>query len=136
MRNLLCLLFLAAVIVGCASVNPNAGQKDPTTGAVQPPYLPNKTVTDGVAGAQPYVGLVPAPYNTAVEAALLLATGIAGIVAGVKNKQAGTATATATQLATSVVAQGPTVAQAVLDHASANEAVYPAVANLVNLKTV
>ncbi len=138
MKKYLSLLVLVLVVVlvpSCASPNPNAGKPDPITGQPQPPFSPNKTGTDIVNGAAPVAAALPPPYSAIAIGVLTLTTAIMGYAAQQKNAAATTATATANQLAASVAAQPATVTQAILDHASTNVAVYPAVAGLVNQNT-
>lgn len=129
--------FLLASLWGCASVNPNAGKPDPITGQPQPPFITNTNLTAGLEAAHG-ANQATAPFNPyagLVDAALGIAALVGGGIAAFKNAQAKTATATAAQLAASVAAQPASVTQAILDHASNNEAVYPAVAGLVNQKS-
>lgn len=128
------LIFLL-LFVGCASPNPNFNPALPPS-ASNPPSVPNKTAAGLADLAGQIAPVAPAPYGPLVGGIGLLIGAVAGIIAKKNNDSKIAAQATTTQLAASVVAQGPTVAQAVLDHASNNEAVFPAVANAVNLKTV
>ena len=124
-----------SLLAGCASPNPNYDASKPAS-ATNQPYAPNKSAAQAADTAGAVAPLVPPPWGTAVAGLGLLVGVVASTIAKIKNDQAISAAATASQLAASVVAQGPTVAQSVLDHASANEAVYPAVADVVNKKTV
>jgi hypothetical protein len=133
-----------AIIVGCASPNPAFNPAQPPS-ATNPPYVPNTNVTTGVAIGQGVNAVTTPvnPYSGLVDIGLGAAAAIAAWIAKRKNDQAAAAndhaaqqTAVANQLAASVVAQGNTVAQSVLDHASTNEAVFPAVADAVNRKTL
>ena len=128
-------MLMLAILIGCASPNPNFNPNVPISSTNQP-NIPNTTVTKVVDTGSQVAPLVPPPYNGIVIAGLGLATAIAGIFAKVKNDQAAASAATTNQLAASVAAQGPTVSQQVLDHAANNEAVYPSVADAVNKKTV
>lgn len=141
MKKLLlaCLLSfaIASLIVGCASPNPTFNPGQPPS-ASNPPYVPNTNVTTGVAIGQGVNGVTAPfnPYSPLVDIGLATAAAVAAWIAKRKNDQAVASGAVASQLAASVVAQGPTIAQQVLDHASNNEAIYPDVADVVNKKTV
>jgi len=103
---------MAVIIIGCASPNPNYNPALPVSGT-NPAYLPNTNVTTGVAIGQG-VNAVTAPVNPYapfLDLGLGLAAAIATLIAKRKNDAL-------SQLATSVVAQGASVAQAVTDHAS------------------
>lgn len=131
------LVGLAILVYGCASPNPTYNASQPVS-ASNPAYIPNTNVTTGIGVAQG-VNAVTAPlnpYSPLVDIGLTTGLAVAAWFAKRKNDQLAASTAVTNQLAASVVAQGPTVAQAVLDHASSNEAVYPAVADVVNKKTV
>jgi hypothetical protein len=144
-------LVISAVITGCTTTNPNAGQTTVTqTGAgpitnVEPPFVISpslgaisNTVT-GILGATAPIN----PYaSLTTPLATLILTGI-GLVSGylVQKKNttaalntAATHAATINQLATSIAAQGNAVAQAVIDHASNNEGTAPAVFAAINAK--
>lgn len=125
-----CVIYTVVTLVnGCASPNPNAGQPiyNPQTGqpvmqtnsagvlspAVQPPYVPNKTIGDITSTGSAIAPFVPAPYGGLLTAVLGLTTVIAGGIAGWKNNQANGLT---TQL-TSVI-QG--VENATTDSTGAN----------------
>jgi hypothetical protein len=102
----ICLMFTVALVTGCASPNPNAGQvtvtTNPATGVtttnVAPEYLPNQTVTGIVSTASQIAPLVPAPYGTALTALLGLTTVVLGGIAGWKNNQANGLTAQLTSV--------------------------------------
>lgn len=135
---------IVSLMVGCASPNPAFNPKEPPS-ATNPPYIPNTNATTAVAiGQAANAATAPVnPYAPLVDIGLVAATAIAAWIAKRKNDQAQASAdaaaqhaATLNQLAASVVAQGPTVAQQVLDHAANNEAVFPAVADAVNKKTV
>lgn len=104
------ILFVFLLVQGCAATNPNYNASQPQSASNQP-YLPNAAATNaaGIAGA--VAAVVPPPYGTILGVVGTLIGAIAGAFAYQKN-------AAATQLATSVAAQGPAVAQAVIDHAS------------------
>ena len=104
-------------IEGCASPNPNYDSTKPPS-AANPPNLPNKPATDIANGAGVAAPVVPSPWGPIIGAVGALIGVVATAVANNKNNQAIAANATATQLATSVAAQGSTVAQAVIQHAS------------------
>lgn len=133
-----------AALTGCAALNPNAGQTtvttNPATGVtttnVAPAYIPNPTVTAIVGYGNTAAPFIPAPWGTILSGVLAAATIVSTTIATKKSNAAATSSATADQLAASVVAQGPTVAQAVLAHASNNSPVYPAVAAAINNNTV
>lgn len=146
-RCVVALIAITAILPllhGCASPNPNAGQvtvtTNPTTGLPQtnvaPAYLPNQTATGIINTANQVAPFVPAPWGAIATGVLALATAVTTTIAVKKNGQANAATATANQLAASIVAQGPVVTQAVSDHASNNDAVFPAVAAALNNKQV
>ena len=116
MKKLLPLLGLT-ILIGCAAPNPTYNAQQQTT-ASNAPYAPNKTATD-VSGVAAVVSQVtPPPWGTIIGAVGTLIGAIAGAVAYQKNNQAIANAATTTQLATSIAAQGPVVAQAITDHAS------------------
>ena len=117
MKTFLLWSVMLSLIVGCASPNPNFNPAQPPS-ATNPPNIPNKTVTTIVDTGTQIAPVVPPPYNTILLAGLGLATAVAGIFAKVKNDQATASAATTSQIAASVAAQGPLVAQAVTDHAS------------------
>lgn len=123
------------MLPGCASPNPTFNPAQP---AVPPnvPYLANTNVApilDALRAAN--AATAPAnPYSFPIEIGLGAGAALAAWLAKRKNDQYAAAQATATQLAASVAAQPPTVQQAILDHASVNEAVYPAVADAINRK--
>ena len=136
MKNLLLAGVLGlGLLAGCASPNPNYDPTKPPS-PTNPPNIPNKAATQAADTAAVVAPLIPPPYGTIRAGGGVLVGAVAGVFAKVKNDQAASASATTAQLAASVVAQGPTVAQQVLDHASHNEAMYPSVADAVNKKTV
>lgn len=124
---LVCLLGFS----GCASPNPAFNPAQPPS-ASNPPYVPNQTVTGIAATGNAIAPAVPAPWGTIITGALALATAIATGVAYQKNGALTAAQATTAQIAASVAAQGPAVAQAVVQHASNNDAVAPAVFAAIN----
>lgn len=147
----LCVLFTVTVLIqGCASTNPKAGQvtviQNPNgtlTTNVEPAYIPNVSGSKIVGTATDINNGFPSPYQAPIGWALGIASGVMAWLAKRKNDQAAAANdaktqavATTNALAASVAAQGPTVAQAVLDHASSAEATFPAVADAVNRKTL
>lgn len=131
------------LIQGCASPNLGYNPNQPAS-ASNPPYVANTNLTTAVGIGQG-VNAVTAPvnpYSPLVDIGLATALAIAGFIAKRKNDQAAAAadaasqkTAALNQLAASVAAQGPTTVQSILDHASNNEDVFPAVADAVNRKT-
>ena len=123
MKKLLWLL-PAVIIIGCAVPNPSYNSSQPPSGS-NPPYAPNPAGTNaaGIAGA--VAPFVPPPWGEVVGGIGALAAVIAGAIAKSKNNQAIAAQAATTQLATSVAAQGPAVAQAVIDHASGSAQAAP-----------
>jgi len=136
-KRLLVTVAIVTLLVGCASPNPTYNPSQPPS-AGNPPYIPNTNVTTGVAIGQGVNGVTAPfnPYSPLVDIGLATAAAVAAWIAKRKNDQAVASGAVASQLAASVVAQGPTISQQVLDHASTNESVYPAVADAVNKKTV
>lgn len=137
---LIAITAILPLLHGCATPNPQAGQpilapngQQATNAAglpaVQPPNIPNATGTKIVGYANTAAPLIPAPYGDIVTLGALVATGVMKLLANKAN-------ATTNQLAASVVAQGPAVTQAVSDHASNNDAVFPAVAAALNSKQV
>lgn len=132
------------LIVGCATKNPTAGQPvlDPVTGQptgqVQPPFIPNATGTKIVGYANQAAPLIPSPWGTILTGVGAIATLVMGGIAKQQSGKASDATdkataaqATTTQIAKSVAAQGDSVAQAVINHASSS-GVAPAVFAAIN----
>ncbi len=88
---------IAVTIYGCATEHTLVPYKPAVTnvdGTITPAvpavkeFVPNETVTKGVATAEQFVKYVPDPYKTPIEGGLALATAIAGLVAGFQNRQA------------------------------------------------
>lgn len=135
MKKYLLILSAAALIVGCTATNPAytpvpAGQ--PNTNTV-PQYIPDPRIASigatvgqiatAVSPINPYAGLT----DWAIKGVFGLTGLIAGVVAGVKNKQP-----VIDALAAGVVKAG--AAQPVLDHASTTN-VFAAVASAINDNT-
>jgi hypothetical protein len=123
---------IAGLIAGCASpiVTPGApastnaitGQVIPATQTVTN-YVPNTTVTTGVAYAQTVAPLVPAPWGEALAAILAITTAVASGIAAKKNGQLNTANAVASTIIQGVESAGTaavTVKQSVAKQAMAN----------------
>lgn len=123
---------LAVILTGCASQNP-AWTAGNTNGV--PQYIPNPALAAASNSVSSAAGAVAPvnPYAVWTDWGIKLLFGVAGAVAaGVaasKNKNAVIDT-----LAAGVVKQGPTVAQAVLDHASTHPT-FTAVADAINSNT-
>lgn len=109
-----------SILAGC--VSPVAG-----TGANGTPkqYAVNTNALQafadtahGVIAATAPVNPYAIPMNMALDGGLAVAAAISALFAAIKNKQAANANAATATMAQAVVAQGPTVASAVVDHAS------------------
>lgn len=141
LRQILLPLSLVVWIIGCASSNPNYDPKKPV-GPTNQPYLENKSARQAADTAGAVAPLVPPPYGTILGGIGVIIGAAAGVFAKVKNdkaaaaeEEANTHATTANQLAASIVAQGPSVTQKILDHASENVEVFPAVSDVVNRNT-
>lgn len=104
---------------GCASPNPSFNPAQPPS-ATNPQYVPNKTGTailDTISAAN--AATAPAnPYSIPIGIGVGAGYALLAWFAKSKTDQAAAAKATTAQIAASVAAQGPAVAQAVTDHAS------------------
>lgn len=121
--SLLSVSLLVLALAGCVSKSPLAGQTNPATGQPFPTYVadtsgPSNTIAklqainSATASVDPYSPIVGSGLNLALGGITL----VSGLVAWIKNKQAGAATAATATMAQGVVAAG---AQAkVLDVAS------------------
>lgn len=135
------ILFTLAVAAlcfyGCTTPNPNYNPSQPPS-PTNPPFSVDPRINDysnrvaqiaqAAAPANPYAGVT----DLAIKWGFGLAFGISAIVAGIKNKQAGTATNALGVIADGVVKAG--AGPAVLDHASTTDH-FATVANAINAST-
>jgi len=132
---------IALITISCTTPNPNAGQPitsiSPTTGlpvtTPAPAYIPDPRIA-GASNAVVAATEALAPINPWAGLTQLAIPLIFGIWGAAATKSSLTKSSTINALATSVAAQGPTIAQAILDHASNAEATYPAVVTAINAK--
>lgn len=127
----------ALVFAGCVSSNPpvvTQGPNGPVTNPANPPYGVDPRLL-GASNIFSNVNAATAPVNpysplTQVLGGLVFA-GLGAASQWLAQRKNGLAL---NQLASSVAAQPPSTVQAILDHASNNEAIYPTVAGIVNTK--
>jgi hypothetical protein len=105
------IVLATSALTGCGTPNPNYHATQAPDLTNNPPYMPNQTGTGVVATGTQVAQFLPPPYDGLALGILGLASGVMTLIARQQNKKA-------IQLATSVAAQGPAVAQAVIDHAS------------------